>query len=114
MNIIYGILYIFHSNLRVLYAMKVTVRYYGVVWEAINKRSDKIELSDSSTIGDLMKHLVETENPQLREMIYDKQGQIRDFLAYVINGVDVRSLDGFNTQLKNEDVVLLIPPIGGG
>ena len=114
MNIVYGILYIFHSNLRVLKAMKVTVRYYGVIWEAINKRTEEIELSECSTIRDLMKHIVETENPQLLEMIYDNQGRIRDFLAYVINGVDIRSLDGFNTMLKNEDVVLLSPPIGGG
>lgn len=114
MNIIYGILYIFHSNLRVLYTMKVTVRYYGVVWEAINKRTEDIEVSGGSTIRDLMEYLVETKNPQIRDMIFSKQGQVRDFLAYVINGVDVRSLDGFNTQLKDEDVVLLLPPIGGG
>lgn len=94
--------------------MKVTVRYYGVVREAINKRTEDVEVSDGSTIGDLMKHIVETKNPQLREMIYDKQGQVRDFLAYVINEVDVRSLDGFNTELKEGDVVLLLPPIGGG
>ena len=94
--------------------MKVTVRYYGVVWETIDKRTDEIELSDSSTIGDLMKHLVETENPLLREMIFDTQGQVRDFLAFVINGVDIRSLTGFDTLLKNSDIVLLLPPLGGG
>ena len=104
MNIIYGILYIFHSNLR----------YYGVVWEAINKRTEDVDVLDGSTIRDLLEHLVKTKNPQLREMIFDNQGQVRDFLAYVINSVDVRSLDGFNTQLKDGDIVLLLPPIGGG
>ena len=94
--------------------MKVTIRYYGVVYDATGKRTEEIEVTNGSTISDLLANLVETRNPQLKEMIFDKENVIRDYLAFVINNVDVRSLDGFDTVLENGDIVLILPPIGGG
>ena len=38
---------------------------------------------------------------------------MRDFLSFMMNGVNVNSLEGLDTPLGEEDVLAILPPIGG-
>lgn len=40
--------------------------------------------------------------------------KLKPYNIILVNGRDIRSLHGVQTRLKNEDVVSMFPPVGGG
>ena len=93
--------------------MRVEVRYYATVMERVGLRSEPVELPGGATVGALLELLVE-RYPRLGEHVIDERGDLMEYLSYAVNSVDILSLKGFETALKDGDVVLLMPPIGGG
>jgi len=41
-------------------------------------------------------------------------GQPKSFLQFLVNGNSTLSLNGLNTELKDCDVLAILPPVGGG
>lgn len=52
--------------------------------------------------------------PNLTSIVYDEEGLFRDFLELAVNNVSIISLNGLDTILEDGDLVLIMPPIGGG
>jgi molybdopterin converting factor small subunit len=49
------------------------------------------------------------------EYVYDAQTrEVRAFLQFLINGKSASSLKGLQTELKDGDVLAILPPVGGG
>ena len=57
---------------------------------------------------------IEKEFPGLKARLYDEQGQFRRFINIYLNEEDIRFLNGPQTELKDGDVVSIIPAIAGG
>jgi molybdopterin synthase sulfur carrier subunit len=43
-----------------------------------------------------------------------ESGKIDPSIKFLVNGVAAQNLRGFETELKDGDVIAIIPPIGGG
>jgi len=52
--------------------------------------------------------------PGFRERILDDAGEIKRFINIFVNGVDVRTLQGRETPLQDQDEVAVIPAMAGG
>ena len=97
-----------------VFILEVEVKYYAMIREATGKRKEIVGLPPKSSIGDLIDMLVNRYGEEFARYIYDGEKRIRDYLSFMINGVNVNSLEGFDTPLKDGDVVALLPPVGGG
>jgi molybdopterin synthase sulfur carrier subunit len=94
--------------------MEVEVRYYAVLRELAGKRSERVTLPEGSSVRDLVGLLVKRYGEGFERYIYDCEGRVRGYLSYMLNGFNINSLDGFETLLRDGDILSLLPPIGGG
>jgi len=94
--------------------MKVKLRFFTRLREITNKREEEIEVKKDTAVEDLLKLLEEKYGLEFKDYIRNKRGRLRENLQYLINGKNVGSLQGFETKLKEGDIVAIIPPVGGG
>jgi molybdopterin synthase sulfur carrier subunit len=94
--------------------LEVDVKFYAMLREATGKKVETVVLPEKSSVGDLIDLLVERHGDRFGYYVYDKQKRVRDYLSFMLNGVNVNSLSGFETLLNDGDIVSLLPPIGGG
>jgi molybdopterin synthase sulfur carrier subunit len=93
--------------------LKITVRFYGVAYDNSGIREWHPELSQGSKVIDLLRKIVK-EYPKLSSLVFGENGAPIDYLSISVNNVDILGLMGFETELKEADMVLVMPPIGGG
>ena len=93
--------------------MNVKVRFYGMVHDEVGTREWVLELVEGSTVNDLLLILVD-RHPSLSNLVYDEEGVFREYLEVAVNQTDIIGLNGLETALNEGDIVLIMPPIGGG
>lgn len=52
--------------------------------------------------------------PRLRPHILNLKGQLRPFVNLFVNGAHIKDLDGLMTELKEGDLLRIVPSIAGG
>ena len=93
--------------------MNVRVRFYGMVHDEVGTREWEIELGRDATVNDVLSIIVE-RHPPLGNLVYDETGVFREYLEVAVNHTDIIGLNWLETVLNEGDVVLIMPPIGGG
>lgn len=94
--------------------MRIKVRYYAMAREATGKQDDVLTLNEGATILSLINIFVERYGPAFRGYVYDDGGRLLDYLMFSVNDVNILGLKGFDTILRDGDMVRVMPPIGGG
>jgi molybdopterin synthase sulfur carrier subunit len=97
--------------------VKVLVRFFTSLRELVGKKDETIEFSDGekATLDKVLSLLSCEHGKRFVEYVYDtKTGEAKKFLQFLINGKSSASLSGFQTELKDGDVVAILPPVGGG
>jgi len=96
--------------------MKVKVRYFTTLRELAGKPEEEWEIEDSRTLGNLIENVAAKYGEEAHNYLYDesKSGKVDPSIYFLINGADSRTLSGLDTELKDGDIVAIIPPIGGG
>jgi adenylyltransferase/sulfurtransferase len=64
-------------------------------------------------IAEAMQDLVE-KKPALQPHLFNGEGDLRPFVNLFLGEENIKDLQGLQTQLKEDDRVLLIPSIAGG
>ncbi len=65
-----------------------------------------------ATVGDLLDDLVE-RHPALRAQLF-QNGGLATFVNVYLDGEDVRTLDGLDTRVDEDETVILLPAMAGG
>ena len=94
--------------------MKVEVKFFTSLREITGKKVDKIQLQNTITVNELITVLSEKYGKNFREYIYNKKGDVQEFLSFLVNGKNINIMQGFDTKLQEMDVIAIIPPVGGG
>ncbi|MBI4177990.1 MoaD family protein [bacterium] len=68
---------------------------------------------DAATVQDMIASL-EKQYPGMKDRLCDEAGEVRRFINVFLNDEDVRFLKGRDTELKDGDVVSIVPAIAGG
>jgi Molybdopterin converting factor, small subunit len=63
---------------------------------------------NAQNIGNLVEEL-EKQFPGTKERLCDENGSLRRFINVYVNNEDIRFLEGMKTELKESDVVSIIP-----
>jgi len=88
----------------------ITVKAFGGIRDLVGSPL-RIGLPVRSTVSDLLDVAYE-RIPGLRERLED--GLARGYLTILLDGRNVRFLDGMRTPLTDGATVAFLPPIGGG
>jgi molybdopterin synthase sulfur carrier subunit len=94
--------------------MKIEVKFFTSLREITGKKVDTIQLQDAITVNELIKMLSEKYGKKFREYIYNKDGVTQEFLSFLVNGKNINNMQGFDTKLEDQDVIAILPPVGGG
>ncbi len=73
---------------------------------------DSVKLSGQN-IGELLNNLMQ-KFPNMKKHLFSEDGQIRNFVNVYVNDDDIRYLENSATQLKEGDVISIIPSVAGG
>ena len=94
--------------------MKVEVKFFTSLREITGKKVDELQLQTAITVDELLTLLSEKYGKNFREYIYNKKGDVQGFLSFLVNGKNINIIQGFDTKLQENDVVAILPPVGGG
>ena len=97
--------------------MEVKVRFFTNLREIVNKREQTLTFTEGEkvTVDLVLKTLSQKYGNPFIEYVYNgKTGQPKNFLQFLVNGNSTSTLNGLETELKNCDVLAILPPVGGG
>jgi len=95
--------------------MKVTLHTILGIKDVVGQRLTEIELPNGSTVEDFLKYLRERWGDELSVRIFHPKGvRLLPYVRVMVNGQTIEFLDGMETQLKEGDEVLILPPVSGG
>ena len=91
--------------------MEITV--YATLREIVGGKSIQIDDIPEMTVEQTLQEIIAI-HPALRSEILDETGLFRPSFHIVVNGRNVRFLDGLETVVSPEDTIHIFPPIGVG
>jgi molybdopterin synthase sulfur carrier subunit len=91
----------------------VTLRTFGHIGTTIGATEMKVNTTDN-TVKSFLDTLVAKTGEKLAKILYPKGNQLSDLLYILVNGRNIRHLNGLQTELKDGDIVSLFPVAAGG
>ncbi len=92
--------------------MEVKVEFFAYLREKMGTASKVVSFS-GGTVRDLVYDVGGGPGGTLSEQVM-AGGCLREMVKVLVNGRDVRGLDGLDTELHDGDVVSFFPPVAGG
>jgi len=83
----------------------------------VGKREEPLsfDAGEMVTVDLVLKTLAKKYGALFKEYVYnDKIAQPKAFLQFLVNGNSTSTLNGLETELKDGDVLAILPPVGGG
>jgi molybdopterin synthase sulfur carrier subunit len=97
--------------------VEVKVRFFTSLREIVNKREETLTFANGEkiTVDSVLKTLAQRYGKPFIEYVYNgKIGQPKNFLQFLVNGNSTSTLNEMETELKDGDVLAILPPVGGG
>jgi len=95
--------------------MKVKVEYLGFIKNMLNKRVEEFELSEKTSLQDLLGKLSNLYGKPFKKEVFELgQKDVKTGFVVTVNGVLIGQLDGVRTKLKHGDHVILMSLMSGG
>ncbi|MFB6291100.1 MAG: ubiquitin-like small modifier protein 1 [Candidatus Bipolaricaulia bacterium] len=93
--------------------MGVTVKFFSSVRDRAGSASTELEVDNAR---ELLEEL-EKRHEELKDFLLtetDSGPKVKDGVTVMVNGRNIRFLDGLRTELTEGDKVAIFPPVGGG
>lgn len=91
---------------------KVIIRLLLLLQEKIGKKELHYE---AETVGELLKKFLADYREDFEKInVLNENGQFKKWMLILLNGRNIRFLEGLNTKLNNNDVIAISPPMAGG
>ena len=97
--------------------MQVKVRLFTSLREIVGKKEESLIFTEGEkvTIDTVLKVLSDKYGKPFTEYIYEKEtNKPKGFLQFLINGNSSTTMEGLKTELRDGDVLAVLPPVGGG
>ena len=92
--------------------MKVRVKFFKLLREITGKTEDEVQSPNIITIEKLLTQLSKKYGGNFTENLYDKKGKVQEYVQILINGKDIKVLQGLETKLSEGDTVSIFTGIG--
>jgi molybdopterin synthase sulfur carrier subunit len=90
----------------------IEIKFLTRFLEITGERNTQID--DVNNISDLVEFLYQKYGKEFKDLLMDSHGNLRDYLKIMINGEDIRDIDGLDTPLKDGDKIVMFQTIAGG
>jgi len=90
----------------------VKTKFYGGITRLTGGQKEVI--ISASSVRELLVKLAEIYGSPFKERVLDPSGKLRIFVNIFVNNKDIRFLKDLDTPLSDQDIVMVMPPIGGG
>jgi molybdopterin synthase sulfur carrier subunit len=90
----------------------VEVKFLARFRDITGERSVTIE--HNGNITDLINILTEKYGNEFKNALFDKNGDLRDYMKILVNGEDVQAGGGLEAEVKNDDEIVIFQTIAGG
>ena len=95
--------------------IKITLHTILGLKQVTGQRLTEIDLPQGSTVEDFLTYMKERWGDRLSTRLFDPDsGAVLPYVRIMVNGQTIQFLEGMNTQLKEGDEVLILPPVSGG
>lgn len=88
------------------------IRFYATLRPLVGGRSVELDNPPATVLAVIERLLV--DYPGLDGKILDDAGEVRRFVAVMLNGRDIRHLDGLQTPIPPQSDMDIFPPVAGG
>ena len=89
------------------------IRLYATLRQMAGTKSVVVEARSGQTVGDVLRALV-TAHPRLAPSIWHDDGTLAGHVAVILDGRDIRHLNGVDTPVGDARHLDVFPPVGGG
>ncbi|MGC9530383.1 MAG: ubiquitin-like small modifier protein 1 [Candidatus Bipolaricaulaceae bacterium] len=93
--------------------MRVVVKLFGEFRAATEGERLELDVPPGASCRQALQQLVR-QVPAVGPLLFDDQGEVRDHLNVFVNGRNVSTLAGLDTELSPGDSLAFFPPVGGG
>jgi len=91
------------------------VKYFTTLRELAGTREEEFEVNEGSSLAELLERVILNYGEAAYNYMHvKKSGKIDPSIQFLVNGVSTHNLHDLETELKDGDIVAIIPPIGGG
>jgi MoaD family protein len=97
--------------------LHVSVRFFTVLREITGKKENTFNFLEGEkvTVNKVLKTLSEIYGKPFAEYVFDQgTDTVKGFLQFFINGKSISALNGTGSELYDDDVLAIVPPVGGG
>jgi len=97
--------------------LQISVRFFTALREITGRKEETLKFKDDQpvTITLVLDVLAKRYGKGFVEYVFDRrEGQVRRFLQFLVNGRSASTFGGLETKLTDGDVLAIIPPVGGG
>ena len=89
------------------------VRVYATLRPIVGGRSVSLPDRAGATVGGVIDDLIE-RFPALRERLLSDEGDVRPYVAVMLDGRDVRHVGGLAAAVPDGAEIDIFPPVAGG
>jgi MoaD family protein len=92
----------------------VSIRFFAALREIVGKKEETLDFPEDRNVdvGKVLKQLAKLHGQDFTEYVYDAQtGAVHGYLQILVNEKIAKEL---TINLKDGDVLAIIPPVGGG
>jgi MoaD family protein len=103
--------------LAVVKSLQISVRFFTILREIVGKKEEKLQFSNSQkvTVNVVLEQLGQKYGKPFKDYVYDsKNGEVKGFLQFLVNGRSISTSGGSEFKLSDEDVLAILPPVSGG
>ncbi|MEX2738120.1 MAG: ubiquitin-like small modifier protein 1 [Candidatus Wukongarchaeota archaeon] len=95
--------------------MSINVKFFAIFRDLLGLKELQLEAGSKENLKliDLLESLFQRFGEDFRSKILEN-GNIRPKVNIMINGRNIKFLDGVNSTLKDGDIVAIFPPVAGG
>lgn len=91
----------------------VTFRTTGHLANAAGLTKTEVKVQ-GSTLKDFLDALVDKVGEEFKRFVYPEEGRLSEVVQVLVNGKNIQYTGGLNTEIKEGDVVSILPlPVGG-
>jgi len=82
--------------------------------ELAGKKSEDLRLFKGTKVPQVLQVLADRYGSGFRELLYSSEGDLAPNVTILVNGTNVAAPSLIDTELKNDDELVVLPPLAGG